>query len=161
MKARPRQTVGDLADWDLPTLEARLDDMINELRRKKLTITLDEETLGEQFYAQIFDRIREAGATAANEAILGWLQGVADGCPELCVAFPYLNGSNEVTPLTAVYAVGAKDGSRTELRRVDLENKLMEIVVSDRPRKKQSARVSAVAQRLRKLADKLEMEAAS
>jgi hypothetical protein len=160
MNARPRTIVGDLADWDLPTLEDRLDGLINELKKKKLTITLDEDTLGEQFHAQIFDRVRKLGAAAANEAIWGWLQGVADGCPELCVEFPYLNGSDKVTPLTLVYAVGAKDGSRTELRRVDLENELMEAAQSDHPRRKPRARVAEMGSKLRGLADKLEAEVA-
>lgn len=161
MNARPRTIVADLADWELPTLEDRLDSLVDELRKKKLTITLDEDTLGEQFYAQIFDRVRKLGATAANEAIWGWLQGVADGCPELCVEFPYLNGSSKVTPLTLVYAVGAKDGSRTDLRRVDLEKESMEIAKSDHRRRKPQARVAAMASKLRELADKLEAKTSS
>ena len=93
-------------------------------------------------------------------AIWGWLQGVADGCPDLCVEFPYLNGSTEVTPLTLAYTVGAKDGSRTELRRVDLEKELVETVKSEYPRKKPKARVAAMASKLRELADRLEAKAA-
>ncbi len=160
MNARPRTIVGDLADWELPTLEGRLDSLIDELRKKKLTITLDEDTLGEQFYAQVFDRVRKLGATVANEGIWGWLQGVADGCPDLCIEFPYLNGSTKVTPLTLVYTVGAKDGSRAELRRVDLEKELVEAVESDHPRRKPQARVMAMASKLRELADRLEAKTA-
>jgi hypothetical protein len=52
------------------------------------------------------------GATAANEVIMGWLEGVADGCPELCVEFPYLRGDDEVAPLTVAYTLGAQGGSR-------------------------------------------------
>jgi hypothetical protein len=61
------------------------------------------------------------GATAANEVIMGWLEGVADGCPELRVEFPYLRGDDEVAPLTVAYTSGRKVAREAELNRVDLD----------------------------------------
>jgi hypothetical protein len=150
--------VGDLVDWDLPSLDDRIDAFIDELCKRNLTVTLDRETLGEQIYAQLNSRVRKLGAAAANEAILGWLSGEADGCPELCVAFPYLGGEMEAAPLTVMYSVGAQDGSRAELHRVDLEHALIEALPVP-SRSGPNPRAATMAARLRELAGKLEQSA--
>lgn len=153
MKPVPGRIVGDLADWELPSLERRLNDLVKVLQRRKLRIELDSDTLGAQLYAQLYDEVRELGATAANEAILGWLQGLADGCPELCAQFPFLTDDKEAKPLTVLYTVGARDGSRTQINRIDLAQALEEAAASDQA---QRGRVRALAACLRLLADRLE-----
>jgi hypothetical protein len=57
----------------LPSLDQKLNDLIEMLQQRKLRIELDADSLGEQLYGQLYDQIRELGATAANEAITGWL----------------------------------------------------------------------------------------
>jgi hypothetical protein len=160
MSTKPRTVLGDLADWELPSLEKRMGQLITHLQRKKLSITLDRDSLGEQVYSQLWDHIRELGATAANEAVAGWMAGVADGCPELCVAFAYLEGDSEAEPLTIVYSVGALDGSRMELRRIDLEETLLEEVMvdnlEDADLRRRRRRARKMAEHLRKLADKVD-----
>ena len=153
MKPEPGKIVGDLADWELPSLERRLDDLIEVLQQRKIRIELDADTLGEQLYAQLYDEVRAVGATAANEAITGWLQGLADGCPELCTQFPFLTGDKEAKPLTVLYTVGARDGSRAEVHRLDLEQALEEAAASNDA---QSTRLHTLAARLRLLADRLD-----
>lgn len=153
MKPVPGRIVGDLADWELPSLDCKLNDLIELLQRKKLRIELDADSLGEQLYDQFYDEVRAAGATAANEAIMGWLQGLADGCPELCIQFPYLRGDKETKPLTLLYTVGANDGSRAEVNRIDLEQALEEAAASDEA---QSSRLRTLAARLRLLVDRLD-----
>jgi hypothetical protein len=99
---KPRAVLGDLADWDLPSLETQMNQLIELLQQRKLMIALDRESLGEQVYVQLWDHVRASGATAANEALAGWMQGVAAGCPELCVRFPYLEGEADAGPLMIV-----------------------------------------------------------
>jgi hypothetical protein len=159
MKAKARSIVGDLADWGLPALDGRMESLVQEIQKKKLTLTLDEDTLGEQLYAQLFDRVRKLGATAANEAITGWLEGVADGCPELCVEFPFVRGDASAAPLTVAYSVGARDGSRAELNRVDLEEALMEAIAVGDAGPVRTDRAVSIGLRLRNLAERLENSA--
>jgi hypothetical protein len=153
MKPVAGRIVGDLADWELPSLERRLDNLIEVLQQRKIRIELDADTLGEQLYAQLYDEVRAVGAAAANEAITGWLQSLADGCPELCTQFPFLTGDKEAKPLTVLYTVGARDGSRAEINRIDLAQALEEAAESDQVQK---TRVRALAARLRVLADELD-----
>jgi hypothetical protein len=157
---KPRTIVGDLADWELPSLDDRMDDLIEELTPKKLQLAVNENTLGELLEALLRDRVLELGATAANEAICGWLQGNADGCPELCTEFPYLEGHDDAEPLTVVYSVGAVDDSRAEIHRIDLECALLGAVKSVRSKRGRRSRLTLMASRLRTLASKLEPEAA-
>jgi|ERR1700722_4985502 len=156
MSAKPRTILGDLADWDLPSLDDRVYDLAEKLKWRKLGIEFDEITLGELLDQQLYDGVRELGATAANEAIMGWLQGVADGCPELCTEFPYLQGDDVTEPLTIVYSVGAKDGSRTEVNRIDLEHALIEALMSEESWRQRNSRATVIASRLRTLAARLE-----
>jgi hypothetical protein len=162
MSTRPRTVLGTLADWELPSLEGRMNKLIDHLQQKKLVIALDADSLGEQVYAQLWDHVRELGATAANEAVAGWMQGVADGSPELCVSFAYLDGDPEVAPLTIVYSVGARDGSRMELRQIDLGESLLEAVQldneSDAELESRRRRARVVVAQLRALADNLDSE---
>src|SRR6202035_3422454 len=69
----------DLKEWELPTLDDLEENLVRELASKKLAIYLDEETLGKQLHALIFDRVRKLAQTAVNEAITHWLQGLGDG----------------------------------------------------------------------------------
>ena len=160
MSPKPRTVVGDLASWDLPSLDGRMEALIQQLQRAKLTIVLDPETLGEQVYEQLWDRVRELGATAANEAITGWIQGLADGCPDACVEFPYLEGDACAPPLTAVYTVGAEDGTRLTLQRVDLEERMLEAVQfdheSDAEHAQRRRRAQSLATSLRNLANRID-----
>jgi hypothetical protein len=160
MGAKPRTIVGDLAEWDLPSLDDRMDDLIEELKPKKLQLAADGMTFGELLDAMLQPRVRELGATAANEAICGWLQGHADGCPELCTEFPYLERHDDSEPLTVVYSVGAEDASRAEIHRFDLERALLDAVESVPSKRGRRSRLTLMASRLRALASKLEQEAA-
>jgi hypothetical protein len=136
-----------------------MDDLIEELTPKKLQLAVDDITFGELLDALLHDRVRELGATAANEAICGWLQGHADGCPELCTEFPYLEGHDDSEPLTVVYSVGAQDDSRAEIHRIDLECALLDAVKSVPSKRGRRSRVNILASRLRTLASKHEQEA--
>lgn len=156
MKPKARSIVGDLADWDLPSLESGMEKLIESIQKKKLTLTIDEDSLGEQLYAQLFDRIRALGATAANEAIMGWLQGVADGAPELAVEFPYVKGDRKAAPLTLAYSIGAQDGTRTEVRRVDLGSALTEALASEDLSPRRKTITTTIVAHLRELANQLE-----
>jgi hypothetical protein len=162
MSAIPPTVLGNLADWELPSLEKRMGKLIEDLQKKKLWVALDADSLGEQLYAQLWDHVRELGATAANEAIAGWLQGVADGRPDLCIRFAYLDGEAEATPLTIVYSVGAVDGSRMELRRIDLEEVLLEEAQfdhdSDAELEHRRQHAKTMVAHLRKLADTVDKE---
>jgi hypothetical protein len=154
MKPVAGRIVGDLADWELPSLERKLDNLVEVLQQRKIRIALDVDSLGEQLYAQLYDEVRVVGATAANEAITGWLQGLADGCPELCTQFPFLTGDDkDAKPLTVLYTVGARDGSRAEINRTDLAQALEEAAASGQVPRTQ---VRALAARLRLLADELD-----
>jgi hypothetical protein len=135
-------------------------DLIEELKAKKLQLAVDDITFGELLDALLQTRVRELGATAANEAICGWLQGHADGCPEQCTEFPYLEGHDDSEPLTVVYSVGAQDDSRAEIHRFDLECALLDAVESVRSKRGRRSRVTLMASRLKTLASKLEQEAA-
>jgi hypothetical protein len=160
MSTKPRTVVGDLANWDLPLLDARMDELIHQLQKRKLHIVLDADTLGEQLYEQLWERVRELGATAANEAITGWMQGVADGCPDVCVEFPYLEDDASSAPLTVTYSVGAEDGSRLELQRIDLGDKFLDAVQfgcrSDAELAVRHARAKALSHCLRTVADRID-----
>ena len=81
MGAKPSTALEDLADWEFPSLERRMSALIDHLQKKKLRIVLDQETLGEQVYSQLWDQIRELGAAAANEAVAGLVAG-----PGRCVS---------------------------------------------------------------------------
>jgi hypothetical protein len=160
MTTKPKTVLGDLADWELPSLEARMGKLITFLQRRQLSIALDRDSLGEQVYSQLWEHVRELGATAANEAVAGWMQGAADGRPDLCVSFAYLEGDSEAEPLTILYSVGALDGSRMELRRIDLEETLLEEVMVDNDEEaelnRRRRRSRLMAAHLRKLADKID-----
>jgi hypothetical protein len=136
--------------------------LIDHLQKKKLWIALDPDSLGEQVYSQLWDHVRELGATAANEAVAGWMQGAADGRPDLCVTFAHLEGDLKAAPLTIVYSVGALDGSRMELRRHDLEEALLDDVrfdnCSNAELKRRRRRAATMADHLRMLADKIDNE---
>jgi hypothetical protein len=160
MGTKPRNIVGDLAEWELPSLEDRIDDLIENLRPKMVQLGVDEATFGALLDALPQDRVRELGATVANEAICGWLQGNADGCPELCTEFPYLEGDDDSEPLTVVYSVGAQDESRAEIHRIDLECALRDAVESVHLKKGRRSRLTMMASCLRTLATDLEEEAA-
>jgi hypothetical protein len=161
MSAKPRTIVGDLADWDLPSLDDRIFDLAKKLEGKTLQIDFDDITLGELLDRQLYDEVLALGATAANEAIMGWLQGVADGCPELCTEFPYLQGDDEAEPLTVIYSVGARDGSRAEINRIDLAHALLKVLESDESSGQRMSRATVMASRLRTLAEKLEKAVAA
>lgn len=156
VKPKARTIVGDLADWDLPSLDRGMEELIEFVQQKKLTLTIDEDSLGEQLYAQLFDRIRALGATAANEAIMGWLQGLADGAPELAIEFPYVRGDRKAAPLTVTYSVAAKDGMRTEVRRVDFESAITEALAAEDLKGKRKAITTTIVAHLRDLANQLE-----
>lgn len=160
MGTKPRNIVGDLAEWELPSLADRIDDLIEELMPKRVQLAVNEITFGELLDALLNDRVREMGATVANEAICGWLQGNADGCPELCTEFPYLEGNDDSEPLTVAYSVGAQDGSRIEINRIDLECALLDTAESAHSKGGRRSRVTIIASRLRTLAKELEQEAA-
>ncbi len=160
MGTKPRNIVGDLAEWNLPSLDDRIDDLIEELRPKKIQLAVGEIAFGE-LLDTLQERVREIGATVANEAICGWLQGNADGCPELCTEFPYLEDTDDSEPLNVVYSVGAEDGSRAEIHRIDLECALRDAVKSARSKRGRRSRVTLIASRLRALAGKLEQETAT
>lgn len=136
--------------------------LIDHLQKKKLRITLDRDSLGEQLYSQLWDEVREVGAAAANEAVAGWMQGVADGRPDLCVSFAHLEDNPAASPLTIVYSVGARDGSRMELRRIDLDKFLLEEVRfdndSDAALDRRRRRAKTMAAQLRQLADRVDSE---
>jgi hypothetical protein len=159
MGMKPRTIVGDLADWELPSLDDRMDDLIEELKPKKLQLAADDIAFGELLDALLQIRVRELGATAANEAICGWLQGHADGCPELCTELGYLEGDDDSEPLTVVYSVGALDDSRAEINRIDLERALLDAVESVPSKRGRRSRITMMASRLRALASKVEQEA--
>jgi hypothetical protein len=159
MGTKPRTIVGDLAEWELPSLEDRIDDLILKLRPKMVQLGVDEATFGALLDALPQDRVRELGATVANEVICGWLQGNADGCLELCTEFPYLEGDDDSEPLTVSYSVGAEDGSRVVINRIDLECTLLDAVVSVRSKRGRRSRAKAMATRLKTLAAKLEQDA--
>ena len=162
MSTKPRTVLGNLADWELPSLEGRMNKLIDRLQKRKLRITLDPDSLGEQLYSQLWDGVREVGAAAANEAVAGWMQGVADGRPDLCFSFAHLEGDPEATPLTIVYSVGARDGTRMELRRFDLAKCLLEEVRfdndSDAALDCRRRRFKVMVAQLRKLADNMDNE---
>jgi len=160
VRAIPKTILGDLADWDLPSLEGRICDLIEELKPKRIRLTVDEITFGDLLEGLLYDRVREIGATAANEAIFGWLEGHADGCPELCTAFPDLRDPDAPEPLTLVYSVGAQDGSRAELNRIDLECELLDAVASIDSASERRDTAARLASRLRAVADKLQQQAA-
>ncbi len=69
MKPVSARIAGDLADWELPSLERRLNDLIRVLPRRKLRIELDSYTLVAQLYAQLYDEVRELGATELTEPL--------------------------------------------------------------------------------------------
>jgi hypothetical protein len=152
--------VGDLADWDLPALEDRICDLVEELAPRRIRLNVDESTFGELLDELLYDRVRQIGATAANEAIFGWLEGHADGCPELCTAFPDLKDPDAPEPLALVYSVGAQDGSRVELSRIDLECELLDAVASIDSASERRDTAARLASRLRAVADKLQAQAA-
>jgi hypothetical protein len=162
MSTQPKTVLGNLADWELPSLEGRMNKLIDHLQKKKLRVTLDQDSLGEQLYSQLWDHVRELGATAANEAVAGWMQGVADGRPDLCVSFAHLEGDRDASPLTIAYSVGAQDGTRMELRRIDLEETLLEHLsfdnYEDAELERRHRRARVMATHLRKLAEKVDNE---
>lgn len=157
---RARNIVGDLSEWELPALEKEMEKLVDSIRMRKITVALDDETLGEALYARLFDRILKLGQTAANEAITGWMQGVADGKPDLCVDMPYLRGDQTARPLSVAYSVGACDGSRLELHRADLAEVFEGVAGELESGASTMKRVAAVATGLRQLADQLEADAA-
>jgi hypothetical protein len=160
VRAIPRTILGDLADWDLPALDDRICALAEELASKRIRFNVDEATVGELLHELLYDPFRVLGATAANEAIWGWLEGHADGCPELCTAFPSLKDNDGTEPLTLVYSVAARDGSRAELNRIDLEYELWYAVASIDAVSERMKAAAMLAQRLRSVADKLEQQAA-
>jgi hypothetical protein len=129
-------------------------------RRGESGSTFDESTFGELLDELLYDRVRKIGATAANEAIFGWLEGHADGCPELCTAFPDLKDPDAAEPLALVYSVAAQDGSRAELNRIDLECELLDAVASIDSASERRDTAARLASRLRAVADKLQQQAA-
>lgn len=160
MGTKPRTIVGDLAEWDLPSLEDRIDDLAEELKSKMIRLAVDEIAFSELLESLLGDRVRTLGATVANEAICGGLQGNADDRPELCPEFPYLEGNDDSEPLTIVYSVGAQDGSRAKINRIDLECALLSVVKSVNSKRGQGSPAPLMASRLRTLASQLEQEAA-
>ena len=160
MRAIPRAIVGDLAEWELPCLDDRIYDLVEELKPKRIRLNVDEATFGELLDGQLYDPVLAIAATAANELIWGWLEGHADGCPELCTEFPCLKDKTASEPLTVVYSVGAQDGSRAELNRIDLEGELMDALASIDSLRDRRDTAARLALRLRTIADKLERYAA-
>ena len=159
MGGQERKFVVDIKGWELPVLDALEENLVKEISRKRLAIYLDEETLGEQLYKLLFDRVRQLAATAVNETITYWLQGLADGngeYPELCAEFPYLRGDDTVAPLTVAYVVGSEDGSRTEIIRIDLSEALMQLMENETKSVQEGPRAKVVVAALRELADRFE-----
>ena len=62
--------------------------------------------------------------------------------------------------MTVVYSVGAQDGSRAELNRIDLEGELMDALASIDSLRDRRDTAARLALRLRTIADKLEPYAA-
>ena len=160
MHAIPKTIVGDLADWDLPALDDRICALAEELAPKKIQLNVDEATFGDLLDELLNDRVRVIAATAANELIWGWLEGHADGRPELCTTFPCLEDNDGTEPLTLVYSVAARDGSRAELNRIDLEYELWYAVASIETASERMKAGAMLARRLRSVADKLDEQAA-
>ena len=67
MRAIPKTIVGDLADWDLPALDDRICDLVEELAPKRIRLNVDEATFGDLLDGLLNDRLRVLAATAANE----------------------------------------------------------------------------------------------
>lgn len=157
MTTMPNRILGNLADWELPSLEGKLSEMIDYLKRQKITIVLNRSVLGEPVWNHFWDLARELGATAANEAIAGWLQGGADGCPELAVQWAFLEDEKETKPFSISYSVAARDGSLMKLRTDDLREVLMiSVERDDEGIQRRLERTKIVAAELRKLAHEIE-----
>jgi hypothetical protein len=160
VRAIPKTIVGDLADWELPALDDLICALAEELAPKRIRLNVDEATFGDLLDDLLNDRLRVLAATAVNELIWGWLEGHADGRPELCTAFSPLKDKNDSEPLTLIYSVAARDGSRAELNRIDLEYELWYAVASMETASERAKAAATLARRLRSVADKLERQAA-
>lgn len=160
MSGNKGKPIRDLFAWELPKADILQAKLVAELAAHKLAIYLDEETLGERLYGVLFKRIREIAHTTVNETITYWLENAVGGgidYPEMGVEFPYLQDDDvDVDPLTVSYFVESENGTRTEIKRIDLRDALMQSFGLHRPQAPAPSRVKSVAAQLRELAESLE-----
>jgi hypothetical protein len=160
MTGKKSKHIQNLFAWELPKADRLQARLVTELAAQKLAIYLDEETLGEQLYGILFKRIREIAHTTVNETITYWLENAVGGgidYPEMGVEFPYLERNDDtIDPLTVSYFVESDNGTRAEIKRVDLREALMQSVGLHRHEAPVPARVKSVATQLRDLAESLE-----
>jgi hypothetical protein len=149
-----------LPDWELPRLEDRAYDLVDEIAANSAVRYFDREALGDKFYQLFLERICELAQLAANEAIEYWMKGLADGnngrFPVMCVELPFLERSEPGDPLSIAYCVDNEDGSRTELLRVSLANAVERTLRENEASAELRRRRRAVAASLRTLAQRLE-----
>jgi hypothetical protein len=161
MPKPPRRYIIGLPDWELPRLDDRAYDLVNEVAAKSTVRYFDREALGDKFYELFLERVCELAQLGANEAIEYWLKGLADGnngrFPAMCVELPFLEREEQVDPLAIAYCVDNEDGSRTELLRVPLAEVLDRAFEENESSSGLSVRRRAVAASLRKLAKSLEL----
>lgn len=109
MNAPQRRYVLDLADWELPRVEALEWALAEHLVTAARATRLRREALADAFHVLITSRVRALAETAVNEAIEYWLKGLGDGndgrWPELTVELPYLEHGDVCEPLTLSYRV--------------------------------------------------------
>src|ERR1700722_2787616 len=156
-----RKYISQLQEWELPRLDDRVYDLVNEIAANATVRYFDREVLGDKFYDLFLDRICELAQRGANEAIEYWLKGLADGnngrFPAMCVEFPFVERREPIDPLSIAYCVDNEDGSRTELLRVPLAKVLERILEENEASADLLFRRRAVAASLRKLAKTLEL----
>jgi hypothetical protein len=160
MEEQQGKYVRNLKAWSLPRIEDMEGDLVDELAAKARTLYFDRDLFAEEFYVVFLDRIREIAGCVSDTVIDYWAKGYADGndgqYPELCLEFPYLQGNEDVDPLTISYCVDNQDGSRTELSRIPLEEALTQLIESEAAPAPARRRVKATVSRLRELADKID-----
>jgi len=161
MKKPPRKYITRLPEWELPRLEDRAYDLVNEIATNATIRYFGREALGDKFYELFLDRICELAQLGANEAIEYWLKGLADGnngrFPAMCVELPFLERREPIDPLSIAYCVDNEDGSRTELLRVPLAKVLDRALQENGASADLCLRRRAVVASLRKLARTLEL----
>jgi hypothetical protein len=159
MSVKKSKHIHNLFSRELPKADSVQARLATELAPQKLTIYLDEGTLGGQLYRILFKRIREIAHTTVNETIMYWLENAVGGgidYPELGVEFPYLQGNDTIDPFIVWYFVRSENGTRAEIKRVELREALMLSFGLHRLEAPLPSRVKSVATQLRVLAESLE-----
>lgn len=157
MNPVPRTIANDIAEWELPSLIHKLGTVIDELQHRLINVVRDADWLEEALW-ELWDPLAEAGASAANEVITGWLQGVDSDRPELTVQWAFLDDGDERQALCLNYCVTALDGQRMVLREVDLEELLNDALYRMEGNPRRVGRLSVICEQLRVLGEAFERQ---